>query len=130
MVVFSMGVIGQKMGFWSQMLFFSSILYECILLIFILRVGLTLQVVGLDVELNSLSNGGIFKRDHWTKKWRGFWREGFTHTTSHSHPHPHPQDIGYRHDKTERKKENNNMIVESCKECSVTEQMIKIKNRN
>jgi hypothetical protein len=28
---------------------------------------MTPKVVGIDAELNSLSNGGIFKGDHWTK---------------------------------------------------------------
>jgi hypothetical protein len=42
--------------------------YEYILLIFALRLGLILKVVGLDVELNSASNGDIFEGSHRTKK--------------------------------------------------------------
>jgi len=36
-------------------------------------------MLGSDAELNSLSNGGIFKRGHRAKKGVRF-----------SHPHPHP----------------------------------------
>ncbi len=42
--------------------------YEHTLLIFALRLGLTLKVVGLDVELNSASNGDIFEGGHQAKK--------------------------------------------------------------
>jgi hypothetical protein len=35
--------------------------FEYFLLIFALRLRLTLKMVGLDAELNSLSNGGTFK---------------------------------------------------------------------
>jgi hypothetical protein len=35
--------------------------FEYILLIFALRLEMTLKVVGVDAELNSLSNGSIFK---------------------------------------------------------------------
>ncbi len=38
--------------------------FEYFFLIFGLRLGLALKVVGLDVELNSLSNGDIFKWGH------------------------------------------------------------------
>jgi hypothetical protein len=38
--------------------------FEYFLLIFALRLGLTLKVVELDAELNSLSNGSIFNRSH------------------------------------------------------------------
>ncbi len=37
------------------------------MLILGLRLGLALKVVGLDVELNSLSNGDIFKWRYWTR---------------------------------------------------------------
>jgi len=37
--------------------------FEYFLLIFSLRLGLIIEVVGLDAELNSLSNGGIFSGD-------------------------------------------------------------------
>ncbi len=42
--------------------------FEYFLLIFALRLGLTLKVVGLDAELNSLSNSGIFNEGHRAKK--------------------------------------------------------------
>ncbi len=42
--------------------------FEYFLLIFTLRLGMTLKVVGIDVELNSLSNGDIFKGGHRAKK--------------------------------------------------------------
>jgi hypothetical protein len=42
--------------------------FEYILLIFVLRLGLILKVVGLDVELNPASNGDIFEGGHRAKK--------------------------------------------------------------
>ncbi len=41
--------------------------FEYFLLIFALRLGLILKVVGVDAELNSLSNSRIFKGDHRAK---------------------------------------------------------------
>jgi hypothetical protein len=42
--------------------------FEYFLLIFALRLGLAPKVVGLDTELNSLSNGSIFNGGHRAKK--------------------------------------------------------------
>jgi hypothetical protein len=42
--------------------------FEYFFLIFALRLGSILKMVELDAELNSLSNYGIFKRDHRAKK--------------------------------------------------------------
>src|SRR5438132_607956 len=41
--------------------------FEYFLLIFVLRLGMTLKVVGIDAELNSLSNGDIFNWGHRAK---------------------------------------------------------------
>ncbi len=43
--------------------------FQYFLLIFALRRGLTLKLVALNTELNSLSNGDVFKGCHWTKNW-------------------------------------------------------------
>jgi len=45
-----------------------------------LRLGLTLKVVRLDLELNSLSNGDIFKWGHWAKS------GGFAQNTEFLYP--------------------------------------------
>ncbi len=44
-----------------------SIGFEYFLLIFALRLGLTVKVVGLDAKLNFLLNGDIFKGGYRTK---------------------------------------------------------------
>ena len=62
MVIFKRGVIGQKMGFWPEILGFSY--YTLLIFVVVLRavlkvLGLVLKVVGLDEELYSESNGDI-----------------------------------------------------------------------
>ncbi len=59
---------GKKWDFDPKYCFFVIMFYEYILLIFALRLGLILNVVGLDVELNSASNGDIFEEGHRAKK--------------------------------------------------------------
>src|SRR5205085_2590721 len=46
---------------------FFTLFYWYILLIFVLRLGMTLKVVGIDAELNSLSASGSFKGSHRAK---------------------------------------------------------------
>ncbi len=62
------GSSGKKSGFDPKYCFFVTMFYEYILLIFALRLRLILKVVGLDVELNSASNGDIYEGGHRTKK--------------------------------------------------------------
>jgi hypothetical protein len=69
MVIFFEGGHRAKNGVLTpNTVFFVTMFYEYILLIFALRLGLILKVVGLDVELNSASNGDIFEGCHWAKK--------------------------------------------------------------
>jgi hypothetical protein len=65
MVILSEGGLGHraKSGGFAQNTDFASY----ILLIFALRLGLSLKVVLLDVKLNFLSNGGVLKDGHLTK---------------------------------------------------------------
>jgi hypothetical protein len=61
--------------------------FECFLLIFALRLGMILKVVGMDAELNSLSNGDIFEGGHRAKN--RVRVRGSHSAPSPSHPHPH-----------------------------------------
>jgi hypothetical protein len=66
MVLFSVGVIGQKVPLPPKVLVSLGV-SKYFLSGFAILLGLFLKPLELDAELNSASNGAIFTRDHWAK---------------------------------------------------------------